>query len=995
MRASFICGITVLLTVLTVHPGHAQQYYFARYTPRNGLINNRVRSLYQDHRGRIYFATYGGLSVYDGARFINYTAAEGLATGLVNDIVEMGDDSLWIIPNAPALHCLVHGILKDIVTTDHFYPIINRLLRASDGYFYAISDEGLFRLEHHRFIHIPLKDAGGKEMGKYLNTAIEWNHQLLIVNDPNLQNIVHPGSVLLYDLRTGKCAISPDTVLISSVIETPQHDLLLGTSAGLRRLDTISLHQEMILPLPPPACYADAAHRVIGHMYFDSSGNLWISSPDEVVRLGKNGDRQTFGPANGLPTGAVNFILQDRENNMWFANEQNGVVKLVGQQVQFYTSIRPGFTTTDLASTDTGDSVWFYDMLRHDLLLLQGDKQTIFHSATSLPYPTNLAVGKKVFLVSDHDIYTLRFEGNRFYADLAWRDTDHIDGKAFCDRAGDLVDPGMQMDVFTGQTMLRQSLPNFSDQAAVDRDNHIWAVTRSNELFVFAIDKDRQSLRLMHRYGKESLPAWSPRSLTIDATGRIWIGTRDHGIYCLRPSGDSLVFERELTMQDGLSETFINFLHCDPDGNIWASSPTGLDRVRLREGRVMIDNITFSSDRYDAVYKVMSAAGHIRWALARGGVMKISPLTGESTDYSPNVFFSRIQIGDQPIPNPDVASGGTGAAGDPPLTLPYNRNTLSFFVGATSFINENLTRYSWLLEGSRNPKWSTPSSRPDIGLVNLPPGKYTLQVKAQFLTGRYPDRTAAWSFIIRPPWWQTWWFRTLFVLVFAAIIVTLIRIYIRNRLEIQRTRLEKKQAVEKERTRIATDMHDDLGAGLSRIKFLSETIHLKKQTGQPVQDDLGNIGRYANEMIDKMGEIVWALNEKNDSLNDLLSYTRSYAAEYLEQSGIPCTLDAPPADIASRFVSGEFRRNVYLTIKEALHNIVKHSKAHNVTIRIQAGKDLIIIIEDDGVGFDPDGIRPYGNGLNNMRQRVSDIGGQLQISHGDGTTVRLIVPIPA
>jgi signal transduction histidine kinase/ligand-binding sensor domain-containing protein len=994
MRAFFICGIAALLTLPSAHSCHAQQYYFARYTPRNGLVNNRVHSLYQDQRGRIYFATYGGLSVYDGARFTNYTAADGLTTGLVNDIVEMGDDSIWVVPNAPALQCLVHGILKDVTTTDHFYPIINQLLRASDGFYYAICDDGLFRLENNRFVHVPLKASDGREMGKYLNHAIESHHRLFIVNDPNLENVVHPGSLLVYDLATRKCAISPDTVSIASVIQTPKSDILIGTTNGIRRLDTIALRDEIVRPLPAPGQYAEASRLIGDYMYFDRFGNLWISSPDAVERFGKKGDRQTFGPSNGLPAGAVNFILQDRENNMWFANEQNGVVKLVGQQVQYFSSLTPGFNVTDLAADETSDSVWLYDMTHHDLLLLQGEKQTIFHGRTPLPFPTNMAVGKKAaYLVSDHDIYAVRLEGHSFYADPVWHDTERINGRTLFDRAGNLVDPCLRMNVFTGTTLLHTPLPTMSDQAAMDRAGRIWTVTRSNELFVFDIDRDRHSMRLLHHYGKGTLPDWSPRSLAIDTADRIWIGTRDRGMYCMRRSGDSLFFDRQLTMQDGLSENFINYLHCDPEGNIWASSPTGLDRVRLRNGRVVIDNITLSSDRYDAVYKVASAAGHIRWALARGGVMKISPLAGEASDYSPDVLFSRIQVGDEPVANASAKDEAAGSAGGL-LTLPYNRNTLSVFVGAPTFINEGLTRYSWLLEGSRDPKWSAPSSRPDIGLVNLPPGKYTLHVKAHFLTGRYPDKTAAWSFLIRPPWWQTWWFRTLFVLACTAIIAALIRIYIRSRLEIQRTRLEKKQAVEKERTRIATDMHDDLGAGLSRIKFLSETIHLKKQMGQPVQDDLGNIGRYANEMIDKMGEIVWALNEKNDSLNDLLSYTRSYAAEYLEQSGIPCTLDAPPADGVSRFVSGEFRRNVYLTIKEALHNIVKHSKARNVTISILVGNDLVIVIGDDGIGFDPAGVRPAGNGLTNMRQRVSDIGGQLQICHDDGTTIRLTVPLP-
>ena len=985
MRAIFIYSLLLTLTL----PSLAQQYYFARYTPRNGLVNNRVRALYQDSRGRLYFATYGGLSVYDGARFINYTTDDGLATGLVNDIVEMGDDSIWVIPNTRAIHCLVHGILRDIVTADHFYPIINQLIRCSDGFFYAIGDDGLFRYENNRFIQIPLRDSHGKEIGKYLNQAIESHHRLLLVNDPNLGNVVHSGSLLVYDFATGNCSISADTSAIFSVIESPAQDILVGTARGLRRLDSTALHHQVIRQLPPPDSYAGAEEMAGRYMYFDHTGNLWLSAPDGVVRFSKNGERQTFAPSNGLPAGAVNFILQDRENNMWFANEQNGVVKLVGQQVQLFSPIRPGFVVTDLFAGGSGDSVWMFDGLHRQLLLMQGGTQKIFHCAGSLPPNSFIAIGKKAYLIAGFDIYTLHFEGDRFRTELAWHDSIRLDSRVFFDRHGNLVLPSMYLTVFDGTSVLRQPLPILSDQGAVDRRNHIWCIARSNDLFEFRIDSSSgsRSLRLVHRFGKDKIPPWSPRSLAIDSAGEIWIGTRDHGIYCMAEEGDSLVFRRQLTMQDGLSENFISYLGCDVGDNIWACSPTGLDRVRIRGARTMIDNITLSSDRYDAVYKLINTGRDIHWALARGGVMRISTLAEDGSDYSPKLLFSRVQVGDEPVP---VAPGAS------PLTLPYNRNTLSFFVGAPTFINEGLTRYSWLLEGIRDPKWSASSSRPDIGFVNLPPGKYTLHVKAQFLTGRYPDKTAAYSFVIRPPWWQTWWFRVAFVLVSTAVIAGLIRYYLRSKLEIERTRLEKKRAVEKERTRIATDMHDDLGAGLSRIKFLSETIHLKKQMGQPVkEEDLGNIGRFANEMIDKMGEIVWALNEKNDSLSDLLSYTRSYAAEYLSESGIPCTLDAPPENGISRFVSGEFRRNVYLTIKEALHNIVKHSKARNVTIRMMVAGDLVIVIEDDGVGFDPAGHRPAGNGLNNMRQRMREIGGQLQIRGSGGTVIRLTVPLPA
>ena len=204
--------------------------------------------------------------------------------------------------------------------------------------------------------------------------------------------------------------------------------------------------------------------------------------------------------------------------------------------------------------------------------------------------------------------------------------------------------------------------------------------------------------------------------------------------------------------------------------------------------------------------------------------------------------------------------------------------------------------------------------------------------------------------------------------------------------------LEKQQAIEKERTRIATDMHDDLGAGLSRIKFLSETIGIKKQQQEPIEEDVNKIREYSHEMIDKMGEIVWALNEKNDSLSDLLSYTRAYAAEYLSQNGIACKAEVPdnPPLI---FVSGEFRRNVFLTIKEALHNIVKHSQATEVKFMISVNHHLTIKLNDNGTGFDENNIRLFSNGLTNMKSRMKEIGGEIDIINKNGTLVNLSIPL--
>jgi signal transduction histidine kinase len=141
-----------------------------------------------------------------------------------------------------------------------------------------------------------------------------------------------------------------------------------------------------------------------------------------------------------------------------------------------------------------------------------------------------------------------------------------------------------------------------------------------------------------------------------------------------------------------------------------------------------------------------------------------------------------------------------------------------------------------------------------------------------------------------------------------------------------------------------------------------------------------------------MGEIVWALNEKNDSLSDLLSYTRAYAVEYLSQNGINCKAELPDI-VPAVFVSGEFRRNIFLTIKEALHNVVKHSQASEVNLSVNINHHLSIKLIDNGTGFDRTNIRLFSIGLSNMETRIKGIGGKFEIVNDNGTMIHFSVPL--
>jgi signal transduction histidine kinase len=204
--------------------------------------------------------------------------------------------------------------------------------------------------------------------------------------------------------------------------------------------------------------------------------------------------------------------------------------------------------------------------------------------------------------------------------------------------------------------------------------------------------------------------------------------------------------------------------------------------------------------------------------------------------------------------------------------------------------------------------------------------------------------------------------------------------------------LERQKTIEKERTRIATDMHDDLGAGLSRIKFLSQSILNKKINDEVIRSELQKITSFSDEMSEKMGEIVWALNEKNDTLADLIGFTRSYAVEYLQNHNIECEAKTPK-NLSGTFLTGEMRRNIFLSVKECLHNIVKHAEATKVFFSIEVNGKMEIIIHDNGKGIDWNNRRSFSNGLDNIEKRMKEISGKLSFENCNGTKVSMSIPL--
>ncbi len=198
------------------------------------------------------------------------------------------------------------------------------------------------------------------------------------------------------------------------------------------------------------------------------------------------------------------------------------------------------------------------------------------------------------------------------------------------------------------------------------------------------------------------------------------------------------------------------------------------------------------------------------------------------------------------------------------------------------------------------------------------------------------------------------------------------------------------KAQQNERERISADMHDELGSGMTAIRLMSEIARNKMKENTPVEID--KISHSADEVLNKMNAIIWSMNSGNDTLDNLVSYIRSYALEYFDMTPIDCRIYTPP-DVPEMELTGDRRRNLFLCIKETLNNALKHSKATELSITFFIDTALTIRVQDNGVGIDMEKIRRFGNGLKNITKRMTSIGGTYQIANNGGTVTTLTLPL--
>lgn len=343
-----------------------------------------------------------------------------------------------------------------------------------------------------------------------------------------------------------------------------------------------------------------------------------------------------------------------------------------------------------------------------------------------------------------------------------------------------------------------------------------------------------------------------------------------------------------------------------------------------------------------------------------------------------NPVIETVYVNNQTVRLPDQAQKKAGK-----LVFKHSDNSINIVFTSFLYSDPDHISFRYRLKGA-DPRWQYTEDQRSANYAQLPPGDYTFYVQCGNKNGIWNSNLASFNFVITPPYWETWWFRTMVVLAIAFVLYRLYAYRIKHIL-----------AIERIRERIASDFHDDIGSALSSISIFSEVADKQlKQNSPPEQtrEIISHISFYSRSMLDAMDDIIWAVNPQNDHLNDLTVRMREFAIPLLEARNINFDIEIQD-DILNARIKMEARKNIFLIFKECINNILKHSDCSAMKVAInKINNQLELIISDNGKGFDINA-KSSRNGLKNMRKRAAEIKGFIEInSHpGGGTVTRLLV----
>lgn len=514
----------------------------------------------------------------------------------------------------------------------------------------------------------------------------------------------------------------------------------------------------------------------------------------------------------------------------------------------------------------------------------------------------------------------------------------------------------------------------------IDRKNAIWIAFEGLGLF---IAKDIAHLKdctiLFSETGIKSFLYDAPHEI-------LWISSLSGLVVYHLPTGKF----KNFIEADGLGNSYIYGCLKNKD-DLWLSTNRGLSKASISfKKNNLLPDLTFTNftsndglpdDEFNTGAFYKGNSGLFYFGTIKGGVW-FNPDKIKPNHNLPQTIMTGILV------NGEAADSSISPEYTSSMQLPYFKNNLFFRFRGLEYSNAAKVNYAYQLKGW-DKDWVYSGTLNEVRYNNLPHGNYIFKVKASNASGVWNEKYYAVAVVIYPPFWQTWWFYFLEILFAAAVIIFITRTITSRKLKNEIEKLERQKALEEERHRISQEMHDDIGAGLTQISLISEAAKSQSGLGKEIKAELEDISLTSRQLVDNIGGIIWALNPKHNTLEKLLSYLREQLHKLLEYGHIDYTIQFP-VQLPLIELNNKQLRNILLITKEIVHNAIKHSKANTLTVSATLiENELQFIIKDDGVGLGSN-INVKGNGMKNIRQRVEELNGTLQIKPGDENGVSFI-----
>jgi signal transduction histidine kinase/ligand-binding sensor domain-containing protein len=993
---SFLC----LLLPLTASAATTNQNWFARpWQLEEGLPHNTVSGIAQTDDGFLWLGSPSGLASFDGAHFQSFSFTNAIFQGNRGVVMMLRSRAggLWLAMNRGAIVYLDGSHTKVFTTADGLADQqVSKMVEAGDGSLWALF-HGQGRVIRENKVTNPA-ETDALPPGQFTSLGCDaagniwWikGGELGICRQNKCEQVAHVGitPVQLAGAKGGGIWVCTAGHLYhcdeqgkmddrgqfvheesagnaTALLEDSDGAVWIGCEfGGLFRYDGSSFEN------------ISTSRPEIESLLEDREGSIWVGTLSGGLNRIRRRIVQLQGIDGDHPYESIRSLCEDADGVLWATTESGTLARHTSSGWETISDLDwSRYNVTSLALNPKG-GLWIGGRSRKLLQWSQSEEPILVQS--------NRLIGT---------IFAMLANTN---GDLWLGEVGSVNGLQ-CLSNGNLLTAKLPGDIRTIRTMAR------------DIQGTIWiGSARGDLLRVQGNEVVRQRL-------PESDDALSIRCLTPTDDGTLWIGYERLGVGWIKDG----VYHR-VDKSCGLFDDYICQIVPDGKGWLWFGSDHGIFKVRQRDfeavaqGKIKkVESVHYGQG--DGVANIQANYGYspgaLRtrdgrlWIPTRSGLAMIDPSKPEKKIPPPSVLFQQVIMDEQTIARYDSIATlerdrgvfnlkeGIGV-----LRLPPQYRQLEIQFTTLSFAGLDNIRFRYRLNGF-DQGWQDAGTERHARYSRLPAGTYHFEVRAFDAEGGWNQSGASLTITVLPHFWQRWWFITPAILFSLGLVAACVRYVEKRKLQRQLARLERERAIESERARIAKDIHDDLGTNLTEITLLSELAQSADAPSHEIQTDVRRIAAKARALTHSLDEIVWAVNPRNDTLDSFVTYACIHAEDYLKTAGVRCRLKTPES-LPARTLETNIRHNLFLVVKEALNNVVKHAAAGEVSISFSIVQNTLeMMIKDDGRGFDANrenGSVPgkrVGNGTINMRQRMKDVGGtfDLQSAPGQGTTVTISI----